>query len=736
MLAQDNVTPIPSGEGSLHRSSWKAEAIRRGNLKISGPFPITEETPLNEEEEKEYAEKGNLSPPPPPAMEDHPHPVQPPPPIPPPNGILHPAPTQAEAEAPPQLSQDNRKLERKVSSAGVREANDVQKRNAPTPAPHSTPSPFPSIPESSTNGTPKKKRKSGLRNVFRKMFGRKSREEQISAHDRDVPVSRHGHHRSEPVTLHESPKMTKEDLTRPRISDLHVRELQPLNPLGQHLPFPMNVNAPQEASPPHEYLTFERPTSFSRRRASLPGALSDAEAQALSGVIGQANKGASSWDERQDGESLHSPQIGIALSSPPHSSQSVQSKRRSRSAGALRDLAKARPSIERRRSAEIRYWRNSYQSGSVYSTATPRPRTAQTVETVHTTELHDEASKAHQSMAASIVEPEPIEAPVIAQHDQDISEIPLPVDVFNFGNLKAGFSDDEHEDERPVVPPPRSEKRLSIEDRVRYLEDNVRDLESSVRRISGRNNRQTIILENAPKGRRSRNRSSSATSDRQGSHHSSKSSNKTLSVTHEVVNPPSPTLGPLSAVNEFPSPGDRPQTMIAIEPNTIPQPAISRTSDVSEQVQQLCEALQHERGARKTLEKQVYSLQREVSELHAIVNKFLSQSPSYPTPSPDAIIASNEERLSTPRASTRPDRAGLNVYTEGDTPATSRRLRETSLSRFSHSGSEGVDDMSAMSSREDVTSPEAWATPKETGSAFGSGFFSRKRSTDADEEMF
>jgi hypothetical protein len=44
--------------------------------------------------------------------------------------------------------------------------------------------------------------------------------------------------------------------------------------------------------------------------------------------------------------------------------------------------------------------------------------------------------------------------------------------------------------------------------------------------------------------------------------------------------------------------------------------------------------------------------------------------------------------------------------------------------------------MSATSSREDITSPEAWATPKETGSAFGSGFFSRKRSTDAEDEMF
>jgi hypothetical protein len=46
-----------SVEADLQRSSWKAEAIRRGDLKISGPIPITEDMPLNEEEEQEFAEK-------------------------------------------------------------------------------------------------------------------------------------------------------------------------------------------------------------------------------------------------------------------------------------------------------------------------------------------------------------------------------------------------------------------------------------------------------------------------------------------------------------------------------------------------------------------------------------------------------------------------------------------------------------------------------------------------------
>lgn len=522
--------------------------------------------------------------------------------------------------------------------------------------------------------------------------------------------------------------MTREDVSRPRISDLQVRELEPINPLGQHLPFPMNVNAPAEASPPQEYLTFEIPP-LGRRRATLPSVLlSDAEAQALAAVIASGEgKHLPTWEERHEGESIPSPnKIGIALSSPPHSAQSVQAKRRSQSAGALRDLAKTRPSIERRRSEEIRYWRNSYQSGSIYSVATPRPRTAQTMETVRTIGTHDTVAKESEPAAESGIADVPI--PIVAQHDQDIGAIPLPVDAFNFGNLRTAFSDDGQEAASPDVTA-RSEKRLSIEDRVKGLEDTMRNLETSVRRISGRSNRQTIILENAPKGRRSRNRSSSATSDRQSSHHSSKNSQRTVSIQQEGSGPPSPTLGPLSAVNEFPQSNDRRETVIAVEPSAI-RPPTAQQSDIAAQFVQILEALQHERGARKALENQVNSLQREVAELHAIVTKFIARSPSYPTPSPDAIIVSNEERLSTPRAAPRAER-GLGFESDDGTPATSRNTRETIISRFSRSDSE-AGDYSVTSSREDITSPEAWATPKEE-SGFSSGFFSRNKSQD---EMF
>lgn len=459
---------------------------------------------------------------------------------------------------------------------------------------------------------------------------------------------------------------------RGRISDLAIEEPTPINPLGQHLPFPMNVNAPQDASPQHEYLMFEGPApELSRRRATLPNVHTVSETQSLNGRAQQLE----SWSEQPDGDLLPSPGIGIALSSPPHTRQSTdaaQEKRRSRSAGNLRELIKGRPSVERRRSEEIRYWRNSYASGSVYSTATPRPRTAQTIETVQSAAAQEDLPKLEEVTTKSVA----VHAPtVVTQKDHSSLQVvhPLPVEAFNFGNLRSDFSDDE-DLEQPEAPTARHDKRLSIEDRVKYLEENMRTLDASVRRMSGQTNRQTIILENAPKGRRSRNRSSSASSQRQGSHHSiSRSSNNPLGLRQygEEKSPPaSPVHPPLSAVNENPA-----------------QQRELTPPDFRTQLDTLKTALQHEVHARQMLETQVSTLQRDLADLHALVHKFINTtSPNYPTPSPDAIITSNE--TNTPRASEGRGRS----WTEG----------------------------SLESDVEDVISPDHWATPKESTS---SGFF-------------
>jgi hypothetical protein len=170
-----------SGQSNLERSSWKADAIRKGNLKISGPIPITEDTPLNDEEEKEFAETGALQSPrqPPPDELDQldsrpqtpPQPEHPPPKVPMERASLmsHPVDDQVHQEI-MQVREPSR--------------SPPRPRQIPEPARDSvvestsySQNGFRSTPESATKIAQKKKRKSGLRNVFRKMFGRKSKDE-------------------------------------------------------------------------------------------------------------------------------------------------------------------------------------------------------------------------------------------------------------------------------------------------------------------------------------------------------------------------------------------------------------------------------------------------------------------------------------------------------------------------------------------------------------------------------
>jgi hypothetical protein len=472
--------------------------------------------------------------------------------------------------------------------------------------------------------------------------------------------------------LQQSPPREKQTPSGPRISDLPVKELEPLHPLGQHLPFPMNVNAPQ-ASPPTEYLTFDmqRP-DIGRRRATLPSVPSaGVQRHSLDDSRGRL----SAWDERPDDETLPSPGIGIALSSPTQATTPVRSKRRSRSADALREMVKDQASTDRRRSAEIRFWRQSHASASIYS----RPQTAKTVETIRSVQIQgpaitepEDGIVAMSATLAHVDEPSP--SPHERDEDRDVEP---PVSAFNFG-LRSGFSDDDtvpSEPQVPISPPERNKNRLSIEDRVAHLEGSFQSIESSLRRMSSRTNRQTIILSDAPRNLRSRTRSSSINNTNFDNLPNYQSSNDTLKS-----NPASPTL---------------------VKP--------SAEGSKENVIEKLYEALKYERTARKALEQHVQGLQHDIADLHALVNKLIASatatSPSYPTPSPDTFIVTTEERLVTPRA----ERKG--EYPQG---------------KENHYGRTNSDEDAW---REDIASPndgDVWATPKEEGFN-SSGFFHHER---------
>jgi hypothetical protein len=191
-----------SSPSPLQRSSWKAEAIRRGNLKISGPIPITEDVPLNDEEEKEFAENGALDrtlQPQDAPREQYQRPQTPPRPLhsPPPVPEQHMSALRSNPIG-EQSQRDEGFSERPNSSRSppqVRHLNEVQRESVVPSTSIASPTPFRSTPESATKAAQKKKRKSGLRNVFRKMFGRKSldRAEDLE----EEPIQRgHSYHHS------------------------------------------------------------------------------------------------------------------------------------------------------------------------------------------------------------------------------------------------------------------------------------------------------------------------------------------------------------------------------------------------------------------------------------------------------------------------------------------------------------------------------------------------------------
>ncbi|KAF2817748.1 uncharacterized protein BDZ99DRAFT_23707 [Mytilinidion resinicola] len=751
MIRPENANAAPSQQQTqdlnlkpLERSSWKAEAIRRGRLKISGPIPRT-----TDEDDEELAAKRNTDPFP--QRADSLSAAQ---------RLLHKKSLHADrdrddtAPASDVQQQDTAspsppRLRHKRSSTAIRDLN-VMQRDPPEPdlskpEQHRNPAPSPTADEMAV---PKKRRKSGLKSVFRKMFGRRGKDEV-----KRESVARHGYHRSDPGVLSAVQNRSKENANAirarsksslsvrdQRISDLPVRELKPLNPLGAHLPFPMNVNAPEESSPSHDYLTFEHPIRH-RRRATLPSVvLSNSEIAALSAIWSATGARVKPSEDRALDEGIPSPEIGIALSSPTHA------KRRSRSAGALRELSTRQDSIPRRRSAEIRYWRTSGMDGSVsvYSTATPRPTTGD--DTTHTGNPAVEEIEKGPSLSLPPETNLP-GAALVDHHNETLNDPfnlsdPVPFEV-NFGAFKSSFSESQGEDEEKdmtVESPAPSLAPLKLEDRVQRLESGMLVLEQSLHRLTGRSHRQTIILENAPKGRRANSASTvrddadsrppsmkSLKSKPQSRKSSGKSSTEALALKEDDDELPAGATFLTS-----PSSTHSMRTTSAPLPfhsQAGPQSSTTQPS-AADQIAAVSTILRHERAARKALEQTVLTLQREVAELRAMLQQTRI---AYPTPSPDGILGTHEtEHVLTPRAHWR------------DTIRDERELgKERVMSRFSRSESEGGEEgddedeeMGVSTAGSEVTSPDVWATPKEEGSK---EFFGRPgvvRRDTGENEMF
>ena len=267
-------------------------------------------------------------------------------------------------------------------------------------------------------------------------------------------------------------------------------EIQTLSRPPQRLPFPMNINAPVETSPPPDAANPEIPPQSHRRRATLPSVIVSPSDQAtLQAYWGKSDANVVSPTVQSNRGSL-SPLIGMAITS------GVNPRRRSRSAGALHDLARLNDQGEqRRRSAEIQYWRQSFLDN-----AGPSHARSVNKEQSQAGSIYSQAESAAVSVSevrlgtASTVPPEQIRA-------------------FDFGDLgttepDATAAEQPHERDAEMLqvkdeqPPKVAVSQADpVDQRLSQLESNMLNLTSSLRELTGRAHRQTVILGTAKRAR-------------------------------------------------------------------------------------------------------------------------------------------------------------------------------------------------------------------------------------------
>jgi hypothetical protein len=394
---------------------------------------------------------------------------------------------------------------------------------------------------------------------------------------------------------------------------------------ARSLPFPMNVNAPEPSSTEKAlgYTSFETSPQVHRRRATLPSMmLSPADAAVLQKMWSSPDlQPAAASPSKKVKPSIPSPLIGVAVTS------GVNPKRRSRSAGALHEMARlqAENVDVRRRSAEIRYWHR------VDSHDVGRPASKQSAESKSTRE----------SPALSVAE--------------------LSDAMADTGSSIHGGSRSFDFRSTTTTRTNTAERSVNIvEQRLSQLEFNMQHVSLSLQEFSAQPTQQrTVTIDRAPSGHRSQ---TSLTSERHGLPANPKDVFAVQTPSNNFIQ----TLQPRTTSSQSPSPtkrfpqppsylslpnldGASPTTAYVPASGQLRRPSTSAAGSQSAQafhspitqdhLAPLYSALRHERKARKELESQVLQLRRDVLDLNTIVSQL--RGATYPTPSPDHIMSSS-----------------------------------------------------------------------------------------------
>ena len=369
----------------------------------------------------------------------------------------------------------------KISEAGLEESTPErtpsvppQPSYSPPAPPHIQPSPLrnsiTSVPSGSNEGKPQRK-KSSLKSVFGRLFGKKQRNGSASGPRAQGPSSvRAGQHRSvsilpsqrnttnicqDPTALNKTSKGAA--LSQQRSASLPINEFN--RALRSHSTATATEDFPAVDIDDEKRESLQIEGQTRPRRATTPSRLWTPDRTLGYVDLGLSPRPASTQARGSKliaDEDVEAP-IGVAVTSGSHPN------RRSRSLGELRGGVPTK-SITRRRSDEIRYWRESYDPG-----------------------LRSPMS----SNKAETEEPILMDDPEVP-HKEENEEPPQP---FNFGPMgeMAGM---------------KITQAASLETRVLRLERRMHDMEKAIYRMHSRAEPPT--LRDPPKRISRRDRSSSA----------------------------------------------------------------------------------------------------------------------------------------------------------------------------------------------------------------------------------
>jgi hypothetical protein len=550
-------------------------------------------------------------------------------------------------------------------------------------------------------------RKGSIRNVVRKIFGR-SRSKRLDSPNQQ----RHAYHRSEPHGLPPAQSFFndgQEDANRAPHRTLSTPLTISIPPmLGTKVRSPYAVEFPNSArlKPLEISSPFEVPGASVRRRKTLPSLL-------IAGQDTEAVEPASKKAEmppmptRLSAEQLRpsTSEIGLALS------ETRESKRRSRSAGGMptRDSGVA-SEPERKRSAEIRFWRESHQGSVLRASGFTVPYS---VPPPNEQERDDKWQAMHDQSQEPLTPPTEIsESP----RDQHVTSHSRQDTLGTLdGSTQLNF---------------RSTSGLSrdLEERVTQLEANLQYFQRSLHKMQAERNRRTVIVGDypSPEQRKSYRTPSMLADDL---HLPTRHLEKDVQQEPEILRPATAPL-PRSPIAQYPPVPPLPGQSNEFPPDSPPRPTRPSESrkpsnltitNPSVKFKSLYQMLADERSARRRLETQMRTLHTDIQDLQQQVS-------TSPYSHRNSYMLSHEATI----ASSRLRELLRGTESEGNSPEDTPR-KEVYVSRFSastagavHEADDNDDAVGAVYDDEDdvyeedeaQTPHEEYKTPKEEQSPF------------------